>query len=1266
MVFSGREDEEEDGEGGRSQEQSETAAQAEEWEVCSVCRTTLNSSAAPQLLPCLHPVCKQCVTQSGDNQNSTECPVCGQTFSLSEVSDCFIFEDSAPKCGGCEDSAVSGWCEQCEEALCSDCVLAHQRVKLTRNHSVITEKPPSGFTGSLHCSSHKQERLKFFCVACDELTCRDCQLMDHRGHSFLLLEEALVSQKEQLQKLMHVIREKSGTVNASLTDMDARMKNTIQCKALAKKKLANLVQNLQVVIFFRGRQLLKEMESLYDQELTNLMKEKTTLKSLENRQLYITSFIQKILSTEGQCILLHKKQIVKRAEGLLSQKTTNLCESTLQLTLQIQQEISQICKTFGSIKAVRIPHTVVIKPTNDHDPNGAAKEYNSSVNLNNLSVETPQSLPHAGSESVPDQPQSEQTLPVPTSLNSAQLSFKAAIVSHASASSMSPLNAPVQPPQSSNTADSVPVQVTPVLPQPVSTHSICPQPTQSKRVNRSLSHPQPQTRTQFSVQGQIVSNSIIGLNHNQRMANSSSAQPTPQLLPQPVPQTGNIPVSAPHLNFKSSMSQLSTSIIYPSSRQTALSQSSSTVGTIVAQSRSVVLHPSGPVGHQSPSSVVLSAPSVQPNTLPSGQMQQSFPVSQFVSVQSAPNQCLNSNHLLQAASTSDPMPVYQGISTAQTVFLQPAQPGLVQSNPLLFTLLKNNEPMQQFATVSTVNQTPILTYAPQPSLLITAPPSVPPVAVNVACNTQNILTAAILEKSSHLVPGSSNKELATTVSSKSPLSATETLPSASSTLGQSECPAQAPQKPQYELPVQAPADSVYESNISMHSRASSPAAEEPDDNLPSSTVPETETTNLKAGREQCLSSPPTPDPICTAPALKNPPDKSSTSRPKSQLNSTLTMSSSEKASTSKHWSVGIPTSLREILEKKDDAPASEVEGVSTKEALSASDAEHTSSSTQTLKIDGAEFISDFGPVEEEEDGINEWEFELPEDYNESLQWTFASESTVPQSLSVSSGQTEEIVLQETQEEQPIQRRLRTTSQSSSSDCPPLSELRNCAVCQSVGATMICAECGRGFHAHCHVPPILSRPTQAWMCMLCQDVFNDIDPFSHDRLKEPYLSLQDQMKCEQLLLTVMCDEHSYLLYKSSKRTAGYVEFEFIRGRLLGKRTPPYRSAAELVSDLWALFDGLSVNSKKRDLVIKLQNSFRERLDVTFGKCLHASLLRTLSSEQKVAPEPKLDKEKAKSTLKRMRDFLAENSAFVPKRPRTERSSESSNTFQITED
>ena len=40
-------------------------------------------------------------------------------------------------CTSCDNNnPVCSWCAQCEEHLCDDCVKAHQRVKLTKDHSI--------------------------------------------------------------------------------------------------------------------------------------------------------------------------------------------------------------------------------------------------------------------------------------------------------------------------------------------------------------------------------------------------------------------------------------------------------------------------------------------------------------------------------------------------------------------------------------------------------------------------------------------------------------------------------------------------------------------------------------------------------------------------------------------------------------------------------------------------------------------------------------------------------------------------------------------------------------------------------------------------------------------------------------------------------------------------------------------------------------------------------------------------------------------------
>ncbi|KAL7887511.1 hypothetical protein AOLI_G00052320 [Acnodon oligacanthus] len=1256
--------------------------QREGWEACSVCAATLGSSAAPKLLPCLHVVCRSCVTQNNGG-NARECQVCGQSFSLSEVTDCFIFEDSVPKCGGCEESALSGWCVQCEEALCSDCVLAHQRVKVTRNHTVIPEVPPSGFTASLHCASHRQERLKFFCLTCDELTCRDCQLINHRGHSFLLLVEALVSQKEQLQGLLNRIREQRSGVKASLLDVDGRLQNIQESKAAAKKKIINLVHSMRLMMLVRGRQLFKEVEDLYEEEEKSLMEMKTTLRSLENRQEHITAFIQKILSTEGQCILLHKKQIRKWAEVLLSQKTCQ-CETVLHPLLLLNQDLFKMCKTFGSVKASRVPFTSAGGNQNNNNLNEAPNKKDCSSGLNFKSVAVPQLLAHSQSTTAPEQSLSEESVcdslksaqpsqvlsdsVLPLAVTSDHVQSKAPSVSCTCAPSVS---TPVQ------ATKSVPAHSSLTLPQSASSQAVCFQPSQSREVVRSLSHQNPldspsQPQSHSAIPGQSVLKNVVWFPPLPgEKKHSMSVQPLSSW-------PGNVPAIASHLSFTSSMAHHSASL-----------HNATSSDTVTTQSPSLTLNHPGSHSVPSLSTLAPSAlsgqgvPNPQPNTL-SHRTQQSLPLSGYVSV---PSQALHPHRPPLSVPATGLLPVCQAPSTPQTVILQHGQPVAVPSSPLVLKILKDKNTFHPFTPISTVNQTSFITYTTQPTVLLTAPVRVPTVAVAATCSVPNVPTASTStenEKSLYPVsskvscpplpslpnisvlplPGSGN-----TVSSKALHHAAQ-KPCASNSPDQSESATQPTQKPQCELPVQAPADSVCERDVGTHGRVS-PAVEEPDDNLPTSTVSETDTKELQ---EQCMPFSTSPGLISAVPVPECPPNQKSLGLLKLLLEST---------STSEHQSSDTPTSLLQLSEQT-DAPASNTDDVPTEDALPTSDSEYISPPNVTDDEDEETDISDSELVEQDNSATkSEQGLELTEAYNKSLCVSLlrlpisfsASGSDLPQFHIVSSGQTDEIQLQEIQVGQSGQIWLKipappdtvSLSRSSTPDGPQLNDLLDCAVCLSAGATLICAECGRSFHTDCHVPPILVRPIVVWVCSLCQDVFDDTDPFSRDRLIEPYLNLQDQRRCEQLLLTLMCEEHRYLLYKTTKRAAGSVEFDFIRGRLLGKQTPPYRSAAELVSDLWALFDILLANSKRRDLVIKLQNSFQESLNVAFSKSLHASLLRPPGSEeQKRAPETELEKKKAKSTLKRMREFLAANSATVSKKPRLQRSTENSSVSQVKED
>ena len=97
-------------------------------------------------------------------------------------------DDQTNICNSCEENAIAtSWCQECEEYLCSDCVRAHLRVKMTKDHQITVVASSAGSAPATYnyCTVHKNEKLTLFCETCDSLNCRDCQLSEkHRNHTY--------------------------------------------------------------------------------------------------------------------------------------------------------------------------------------------------------------------------------------------------------------------------------------------------------------------------------------------------------------------------------------------------------------------------------------------------------------------------------------------------------------------------------------------------------------------------------------------------------------------------------------------------------------------------------------------------------------------------------------------------------------------------------------------------------------------------------------------------------------------------------------------------------------------------------------------------------------------------------------------------------------------------------------------------------------------------------------------------------------------------
>ncbi|XP_038056809.1 E3 ubiquitin-protein ligase TRIM71-like [Patiria miniata] len=193
----------------------------------------------PKMLDCLHSFCLKCLEEMMSKQKSEvekiTCPVCrremqvpdgglqslSSSFFLSSLVDevkeqeAVLGDASAPTatCDCGEGKEVIWRCLDCSDNLCQECRKAHERVKSTKDHQIISlgDWQESKILPAEHskpitrrCTIHTDQTLCFYCDTCDTLICSMCAALDHRSakHNFLKIDDSIRSFRSEVDNIL--------------------------------------------------------------------------------------------------------------------------------------------------------------------------------------------------------------------------------------------------------------------------------------------------------------------------------------------------------------------------------------------------------------------------------------------------------------------------------------------------------------------------------------------------------------------------------------------------------------------------------------------------------------------------------------------------------------------------------------------------------------------------------------------------------------------------------------------------------------------------------------------------------------------------------------------------------------------------------------------------------------------------------------------------------------------------------------------------------
>ncbi|XP_041740444.2 transcription intermediary factor 1-beta-like [Coregonus clupeaformis] len=1058
---------------------------------CVLCGLTLSHERYPQLLPCLHSICQACLPPNNpgmqkDLSISPACPSCDLPFNILEVKDNLFIKNfsndlwtSNVKCTCCEGFVASGWCVECGEALCSECVSAHRRVKVTKDHTIRLQPPTGVSTPTVFCPSHKHEPIKLFCLTCDQLTCRDCQLMDHRNHSFQFLHEAMASQKEQLQSLVQRVRQQRVAVKQSLLDMDGRLLDITELKSKLKESLKRMLFATVQLLKSRAMSLYSNIETMCNAEVAGIETRRSALNRLGQRQEYVADFAEKALNVEDFFALLScKGQIGSQLQHLLTQ-STEPPGTMLKLQLVITDDFKKLIASFVKLLGDIVPFA------------------RSDVSQDSNPLEN---------QKRPNAPSGQTSSSAP----------------HMSIHSVSPPHTPVfQTPRPSYTSPSSP------LSQP------------------SSSQP------------------------------STPREPPPPYRSLPVYTPSNLPLSHP---------------VAPQHHPSTLAPSHSSLNI----HNPPFCHPSNPA---------------QPSLVPALHVQSPL---------------VPTNHA-QLSPVQPPT--------------SPSLQLLIEATPRLYGMFKATPPPGpgRYRKAKDGKSWTFHSYSPVEFCLPPSGSATPaPVAQHQNRNFPESQLLWILHQppSVNPIPVLPVKALADSPCDRSLPSTGLADPDPNSQVRENE-----PTSTVTELETDTEADRAMELEdpSAWGDRNADACSDSTSSDLPFTETLSTERTSNHLSHSVLNQTHHPKKEIDTDPNSK--PHSVCRTHTAPHNNNKIAYDQQHEEAKDirslhrhvKNCKTELPTPIREILEGPYPSPTRTGSVVATEMPTRQPNTTQPPSSTNGNNVNNS----------------RSWQprvlmFRLPIS-------TPTSGCALPQFLLVPGTSKDEIILQEIAEDHqshgdditpPESDNLLWTKALSSPESPPLLQYVSCAACHTVGGSLFCVECGRGYHQDCHIPPIGPSFWEEWKCSLCQDLADTTDPYSDDRHRTMCLSLADQRKCEHLLLFLRCENDRNILCSTAEPPSDSICLDSIHGRLLQHRSPPYRTPSEFVSDVWVLFDTMLMNSKDQELVIKLRGSFQMKLGEVFGTALHPSLLSHSNSSWTETGEPT-----AAGTLKRMRELL--NMFNVPK-------------------
>lgn len=306
--------------------------------ICSICNDGFRD---PKVLPCFHVYCRGCVEQLrvACRPGVIRCPECAKDVTLAPDGSLEGLPDAvhvyhridlkrladrlasrALTCDLCfkadnkREAGASGFCYDCGEHLCAECIAGHTSeydCSYSR-HTVVTHEELSteaaaadGGAGSplvtrareavvrqrraatfscssfSRCRAHPEKELAYYCEDCCQRVCESCQQDRHRGHRHHHYRHSAAERKKRVEELLPSVQ----VVHKRLAAASHQTRKSYKEIEAQGRHLADSIdasfRRLAMILDRRKEELLRHVSEMVQAKCSRLASQQTELRKGE-------------------------------------------------------------------------------------------------------------------------------------------------------------------------------------------------------------------------------------------------------------------------------------------------------------------------------------------------------------------------------------------------------------------------------------------------------------------------------------------------------------------------------------------------------------------------------------------------------------------------------------------------------------------------------------------------------------------------------------------------------------------------------------------------------------------------------------------------------------------------------------------------------------------------------------------------------------------------------------------------------------------------